>query len=182
MKLKRNDIAASIFHHFFSTFRAKLASWAPLGSLLAASWGLLEASWGILGASWRHLGPSCRILARLGGVLAPSWPSKNFKKNLAWQWNGERVLIHMRLHFANICSIFPHWRTVKILAAWVILAHLSDAVCSEELRFLRKSFQKPFKIISKLSFEHLRRVSETSGKIIRKSFQWWIFDWKMDAN
>ena len=53
----------------------------------------------------------------------------------------------------------------------MILAHLTDAVCSEELRFLRKSFQKPPKIISKLSFEHLRRVSETSGKIIRKSFQ-----------
>ena len=59
----------------------------------------------------------------------------------------------------------------KNIGGLMILAHLTDAVCSEELRFLRKSFQKPPKIISKLSFEHLRRVSETSGKIIPKSFQ-----------
>ena len=72
MKPRRDDISASIFYRFFLIFRTKLASWAPLGSLLAASWhhlgrlgSILGASWGVLarlGASWRRLGVSWRRL------------------------------------------------------------------------------------------------------------------------
>ena len=69
MKPRRDDISASIFYRFFLIFRAKLASWAPLGSLLAASWrhlGRLGSVWGVSWGVLGHLGES-------KGVLEASW-------------------------------------------------------------------------------------------------------------
>ena len=58
-----------------------MASWAPPGGLLGASWrhlgrlgSVLGASWGRLGASWailRHLGASWSVLGRLGLKKTP---------------------------------------------------------------------------------------------------------------
>ena len=83
-----------------------------LGSVLAASWA-------VLGASWRVLGASCGVLLRLGGVLGASWSvleRKTTSKKPGLAMNGKRVFIHLRLHFSDICCVFQHWQTVRILA------------------------------------------------------------------
>ena len=81
MMPRRYGISASIFYQIFFIFRAKLASWAPPGGLLGASWRHLGRLGSVLGASWERLGgvlgrlgPSWVILERLGaswGILGP---------------------------------------------------------------------------------------------------------------
>ena len=71
---------------------------------MAASWRVLDLNsrlGRLLGAYWR----------RLGAVLAP-------KKNLAWQWNGKRVFIHMRLHFTDILCIFRTGELYQYIGRW----------------------------------------------------------------
>ena len=46
------------------------ASWARLGRVLEASWGVLDATWVLLEASSVHMG---RLLDRLGWVLERRW-------------------------------------------------------------------------------------------------------------
>ena len=67
------------FYQIFFIFRAKLASWAPPGGLLGASWRHLGASWerlgSVLGASWGvlgHLGSSWSVLGHLGPKKPPN--------------------------------------------------------------------------------------------------------------
>ena len=79
LKPRRDDMLASIFDRFFLIFRAKLASWAPLGCLLAASWRHLGATCGVLGTSWGRLETSWAILGHLGASWEPLEP-KNSEK------------------------------------------------------------------------------------------------------
>ena len=48
------------------------------------------SSWGRLGAVLGRLGASWGVLERLGGVWAPSWPSKTSQHKPDSTWNGKR--------------------------------------------------------------------------------------------
>ena len=84
--------------------------------VLGASWPRLGPSWARLGVSWARLVASCCVLVASWARLGASWSVKPPQKKLAWQLNGKRVFIHLRLHFSDICCVFQHRQTVRVLA------------------------------------------------------------------
>ena len=69
---------------------AILAVMEPSWAILGPSWVVLGLSGDRLGAVLGRLGASWGVLERLGGVWAPSWPSKTSQHKPDSTWNGKR--------------------------------------------------------------------------------------------